>query len=499
MRKMKLLGVVASVIAIGTIGFIGCGTTEVEKKVEQDVEVKKEEGAIYLVTNKDDDGLDKKLSVLDDGKLIDIGESRTRTPMYAEFTDEFISFDTVNDADFSKNVGDGLKESTARALELENEIVATNKNGEKRVLLKTKVESDFGIIDGKNLYFSETGQDIKILNIKSGEVTNIPVEVKTEAFRVIDANDNYLVVQIDEEVKSYNLKDKVWETIASGRAYGLGKLFHIDREAFRKNTFSMISKNNECVYFNMSNGEITKDKIDSKGSLIIGTDDTIIYQDISSVLGELGSRDIYRKEIGKKEVLLIKGAANTVIYGDYIYGMVTDGENTKIVRVNMFDKKPKTEVIYDGDGIFSPFNLKASGEGRIVFEVSNEGVYEFKDGKLELLIGAEGKTTNVFEFVDEKLIRITLESNELGKAMKYDIYIDNEKVEEDVSFASLANGEVLYKGKDGYMYNLVNGEKQKLDIDISEYDSIFNMGHNELVNENIPSGWSIDYNKFTIN
>ena len=498
MKKVKLMGLMIGAIIIGGAGFIGCVSLDVESKVQSEVETKKEGSAIYLATANKNNGLNDTLSVLDDGKLIELGESRTRSAMYAESTDEFITFDTVDDSGFFENMSSELKDDVERIDDLEDEIVATNKNGEKRVLLKTKLESDFGIIDGKNFYFSETGQEIKILNIESGNVTDIPVEVKTEAFRVIDVSDNYLVVQIDEEVKSYNLRDKVWETIAGGRAYGLGKLFHIDREAFRENTFSMISENNEAIYFDMNNGEITKDKIEGKGSLIIGTDDTLVYKDTSRILGEFGSGAIYRKEVGEKRVLLIENAAEFKVHGDYIYGLVIDGEKTKIVRVNMFEKKPTTEVIYEGAEPILFFDLKVSDKGRVVYSVLNEGLYEFKDGKSELLIETGERVTNTFEFVDESLITVSFEPVELGMPMKYNIYMDTEKVEEGVPFASLANGEVLYKGNDEFMYNLVNGEKQKLDIDISKYDSIFNMGHNELVNDTMASGGSIDYNKFTI-
>ncbi|MGL5069269.1 MAG: hypothetical protein ACRC6T_15910 [Sarcina sp.] len=494
MKKIKLLGVVASVIAIGTIGFVGCGASEKEE------ETKYKDKGIYLTQLKEEGAMDTKLSVIDNGKVIELGDSRSRTPMYAASTEEYITLNLIGDENVYSEIYD--LESVDNIDEIfnkENEIVATNKKGEKRSLLKTKVERVFGILDGENFYFSETTKDIKILNIESGEITEIAVEFNAEdlLLNIMGVSDNYIAMKIKDKVKAYSLKDKTWVEIGTVSDV-VDTLGVYERKQYTDTTISIINTDKEAVYFDMKTGKITKDKIEQASSIIFGTDDTVIY-DAQMAGEEFGSKSIYEKKIGKEKVLLLENVDEVKKYGDYLYGTSRKDNKSKIERVNISKKNAPVEVVYEGSDALGTFNMKVSDGGRVVFEIPNQGLFEFKDGQSKLVLEVTGGGNRIFDFDGENLQAVIGKDRQHDRNISaprgYDIYSNGEKVEENVPFASISSGEVLYKSHDGNMYNLVNGEKQKLDIDITKYESVSNIGREEILEMALYSDGEVEYSE----
>ena len=398
MKKIKLLGVVASVIAIGTIGFVGCGASEKEE------ETKYKDKGIYLTQLKEEGAMDTKLSVIDNGKVIELGDSRSRAPMYAASTEEYITLNLIGDENVYSEIYD--LESVDNIDEIfnkENEIVATNKKGEKRSLLKTKVERVFGILDGENFYFSETTKDIKILNIESGEITEIAVEFNAEdlLLNIMGVSDNYIAMKIKDKVKAYSLKDKTWVEIGTVSDV-VDTLGVYERKQYTDTTISIINTDKEAVYFDMKTGKITKDKIEQASSIIFGTDDTVIY-DAQMAGEEFGSKSIYEKKIGKEKVLLLENVDEVKKYGDYLYGTSRKDNKSKIERVNISKKNAPVEVVYEGADALGTFNMKVSDGGRVVFEIPNQGLFEFKDGQSKLVLEVTGSGNRIFDFDGENL------------------------------------------------------------------------------------------------
>lgn len=493
MKKVKLLGVVASVIAIGTIGFIGCGASEKEE------ETKYEDKGIYLTQIKEE-AMDMKLSVIDNGKVIELGDSRSRAPMYATSTGEYITLDAIGDENMHSEISD--LESVDNIDEIfnkENQIVATNKNGEKRTLLKTKIERVFGILDGENFYFSETTNDVKILNIESGTITEIAVEFNAEdlLLNIMGISDNYIVMKIKDKVKAYNLKDKTWVEIGTvSDIVDINSLY--EKSEYTNTTISIMNIDKEVVYFDMKTGKIKKDKVEQADSIIFGTDDTVIY-DEQTVGEEFGNKSIYEKKVGEEKVLLLKNVDEVKIYGDYLYGTSRKDSKSKIERVNISKKDAPVEIIYEGTDGLGILNMKVSEGGRVVFEVPNQGLFEFKDGQSKLVLEVTGSGNRMFDFDGENLQVIIKKYRQYDRDISapsgYDIYSNGEKVEENAPFASISNGEVLYKSQNGGMYNLTNGKKQKLDIDLTKYESISNIGREEILDIALYGEGEIEYSE----
>ena len=462
--KIKKIMMIISLAVMVTATGVACGNKETEDNNVVD-------NTIYL--DKDIDNTDEKMvSIVDGEKIIDLGESLRGAKFYNPVKEEYIIFDRIN---FDKAEGNEDYIEFGHVVS-DVAITAINKNGEKRIIDEVKMELPYLYDNNEYLYYKNDKDEIIQLNIETKE--KVSIGTLEQQIEIIDVDSEYCIYKTADKIIAMNKKNKERIEIAESTQEndGFGMVTRVDSE------YIFLNNDNEFVYFNLETGTIRTEKTEENDKVIL-----------VSTLGEVGDYFLYysyddksctvkRKKFGEMAEKITTVTIPIIRTFDkyFVYYSIEDNkEHFKIVDFN----KKNIETL-DLDEYVDYEDIAIIDD--IIYYGTKDGVYKIENGKAEIVYEGSSYASKLFN-LNEKLLEVRkvrrIDNKKQSQEYTYEIYLDGEKILDNLIDVIESNGEFLIKNYDGTMSSFIDEKViEHKGIDIAKFNEVSIHSENESGN-----------------
>ncbi|MGL5575182.1 MAG: hypothetical protein ACRDCW_06510 [Sarcina sp.] len=444
---------------------------------------------IYLFNKTKNEGIND-ISVYNMGDVVNLGTTTLNFVKYIPNEQKYIIAEPSEENNLKSNLvlvnEDGAKQTVASVVtnmlpkvEIINdylfykesdssEYIATNLNEEK-LNQKIKLKDAFKIITsyGEYVYYLNKEGDLYSYNFYTKETIEIIKGCKTE--NVFD--DNIVLTLNDGSLYYYDMK----KNILTKDEYKIS-----DNVV---NEVSSDSKHDDCDT-NIESEHIKFDGEIPPITIIKSFNGERLIYEVPKP-NHSGVKDLYLKVKNQKPILIAQNINNVKIFGnDCFVNTLITAENKKFtgeVKYINLDKPTESRVI--SNVYCDVTKMEKTQDGTYYMSYSDVvddtpemsanrgGLFKFKPSDTQVT-----KITNdVIDFAIEGNNIVYAKVNSLTDWNgKYNIYVNDKEVANNVEFVAIRGTVPIFEGNDGYLYIVKDGQVQMLDIKVKDYSLILN-------------------------
>ena len=463
-KKRVIIGIIVLVI-LGILGILAIYSRINSKAVTSESD--KATDNIYLFNKTKSDGI-TDISVFKGNKIINLGQTTLGFVKYIPSSEKYL-------------LAESNKEDT-----LKSNLLVVNKD-ESKVQVASVVTNMISKIEIMNDYlFYKDSENGHYTALNLSEVRMDKQVALENASKMVSSYGEYAYfLNSNNDLYSYNFTTNVEKEIIKNceteNAYG--------------DNIVITLADGSLYYYDVKTNELTKDEYKISDNVKIKDNMhpiTLVKSFENNKLvytvpqpRQTGVYDLYLKVKNEKPIRIAEDINQVKIFGnDCFVNTLITAENKKFtgeVKYINLDKPSEARVI--SNIYLSVDKMEKAEDGTYYMSYSDivddtpemnsqrGGLFKYKAGEEK----AVSVANSVIDFAVEKNNIVYATVNSLTDwNEKYDIYINDKKVASEVKFASIKGSLPVFEGQDGYLYLIKEGQVQKIDVKVQDYNTIIN-------------------------